>query len=113
MRVAALAAGLSIVAGATGALAQPAPQSNVCLKTYQIDHTKSPDDHTILFTMKDGSVYQSKLTGNCPQLSINGFSYVATPPSDVCGNLQSIRVIRTGSVCLLGPLIQITPKSGG
>jgi|SRR3954447_22404276 hypothetical protein len=113
MRVAALAAALSIVASATGALAQPAPKSNVCLKTYQIDHTKSPDDHTVIFYMRDGSAYQSNLTGNCPELSINGFSYVATPPSDVCGNLQSIRVIRTGSVCLLGPLVQITPKSGG
>ena len=114
MRLAALAAALSIAIGATGiAVAQPAPKSNVCIKTYLIDHTKSPDDHTILFTMKDGSVYQSNLTGNCPQLSINGFSYVATPPSDVCGNLQSIRVIRTGSVCLLGPLVQIAPKSGG
>jgi hypothetical protein len=114
MRFAALVAVLSTaVIGATGAIAQPASKPNVCLKTYLIDHTKSPDDHTILFTMKDGSVYQSNLTGNCPQLSINGFSYVATPPSDVCGNLQSIRVIRTGSVCLLGPLVQITPKSGG
>jgi hypothetical protein len=114
MRFAALVAVLATaVISATGAIAQPAPKSNVCLKTYLIDHTKSPDDHTILFTMKDGSVYQSNLTGNCPQLSINGFSYVATPPSDVCGNLQSIRVIRTGSVCLLGPLVQITPKSGG
>ena len=114
MRVAALSAALLLAAGfAAGAVAQPAQKPNVCLKTYLIDHTKSPDDRTIIFTMKDGSAYQSNLTGNCPQLSINGFSYVATPPDDVRGNLQSIRVIRTGSVCLLGPLVQITPKSGG
>jgi hypothetical protein len=114
MKVAALSAALLLAAGTgTGTMAQPAPKTNVCLKTYLIDHTKSPDDRTVIFYMKDGSSYQSNLTGNCPELSINGFSYVATPPDDVCGNLQSIRVIRTGSVCLLGPLVQITPKSGG
>lgn len=112
MKVAVLAAGLLAAGMTTGAIAQPAPKTNVCIKTFQIDHTKSPNDRTVLFTMKDGSVYQSNLTGNCPELSINGFSYVATPPSDVCGNLQSIRVIRTGAVCLLGPLVQIAPKRG-
>lgn len=113
MKVVALSAALLLTAGADTGMAQPAQKANICLKTYLIDHTKSPDDRTIIFTMKDGSSYQSNLTGNCPELSINGFAYVATPPSDVCGNLQSIRVIRTGSVCLLGPLVQITPKSGG
>src|SRR3954469_21647773 len=114
MRFAALVAVLATaVISATGAIAQPAPKSNVCLKTYLIDHTKSPDDRTIVFTMKDGSAYQSTLPTLCPQLSINGFAYVATPPSDVCGNLQTIRVIRTGSVCMLGPLVQVAPKRGG
>lgn len=100
--------------GATPALAQPAPPKNVCLKTYLIDHTKAPNDRTIIFYMKDGSAYQSTLSTACPQLSFNGFSYVATPPEDVCGNLQSIRVVRSHSVCLLGPLVQIAPaKRGG
>ena len=107
----ALAALLILIAGASSAGAQPAPKTNVCLKTYLIDHTKAPNDRTIIFTMKNGAVYQSTLPTVCPQLSFNGFSYVATPPDQICGNLQSIRVIRTGSVCLLGPLVQITPKA--
>jgi hypothetical protein len=109
----ALATLLVLIAGASSAEAQPALKTNVCLKTYLIDHTKAPNDRTILFTMKDGSVYQSTLPATCPQLSFNGFSYVATPPEDVCGNLQSIRVVRSHSVCLLGPLVQIAPARPG
>jgi hypothetical protein len=116
MKAIALAAALLMATGMSAATAQtatPMPHGNVCLKTYLIDHTKAPNDRTLIFYMKNGAAYQSMLPSNCPQLSIYGFSYVATPPSDVCGNLQSIRVIRTGSVCLLGPLVQITPRSGG
>lgn len=114
MKGIALAAALAMagIATATAQTATPMPHGNVCLKTYLIDHTKSPNDRTIVFYMKDGSAYQSSLPTLCPQLSINGFAYVATPPSDVCGNLQSIRVIRTGSVCMLGPLVQVAPKRG-
>lgn len=90
-----------------------AAPSPVCVDTYQIDHTKTPDNRTVIFFMKDGSAYQSTLAFACPMLRLNGFSYVATPPARICGNLQSIRVLRTGSVCLLGPLVPITPSSKG
>jgi len=107
-------AALALVLGASPTVAQPAaPKGNICLKTYLIDHTKAPNDRTILFYMKDGSAYQSTLLADCPQLSFNGFSYVATPPEDVCGNLQSIRVVRSHSVCLLGPFVQIAPARPG
>jgi hypothetical protein len=109
----ALATLLILTAGASPSMAQPASKENVCLKTYLIDHTKAPNDRTIIFYMKDGSAYQSSLPAECPQLSFNGFSYVATPPEDVCGNLQSIRVVRSHSVCLLGPLVQIAPARPG
>ena len=112
MKLAAAALVLAIAAAAP-ASAQPESKPNVCLKTYLIDHTKAPDDRTIIFTMKDGSAYQSTLPAACPQLSFNGFSYVATPPADVCGGLQSIRVVRTGAVCLLGPFVQIAPARSG
>ena len=111
MKAATLASLLALTGMTTaGAMAQ-APTGNTCIRTTLIDRTKSPDDRTILFSMKNGAVYQSTLPANCPELSFNGFSYVATPPDQICGNLQSIRVIRTGSVCLLGPLVQITPKA--
>jgi hypothetical protein len=111
MRAAALAFVLALsCVSATGAFSQTAA-GNTCIRTTLIDHTKAPDDRTIIFAMKNGAVYQSTLPTICPQLSFNGFSYVATPPDQICGNLQSIRVIRTGSVCLLGPLVQITPTA--
>jgi hypothetical protein len=95
------------------ALSQPAAKSNICIRSYQIDHTKAPNDRTLIFYMKNGAAYQSTLVSNCPQLGVYGFSYMPAPPDQICGNLQSIRVIRTGSVCVLGPLVPITPKAGG
>jgi hypothetical protein len=76
---------------------------NVCLRTYDVDHTKAPDDRTIIFYMKDRTAWITHLKSLCPQLTFNGFSYVATPPEDICGNLHAIRVIRSGSVCMMGP----------
>jgi hypothetical protein len=114
MKSAIVTAAVMLVLGASSyAAAQPAPRSNVCIRSYFIDHTKAPNDRTLVFYMKNGAAYQSTLPSNCPQLSLYGFAYVATPPDEICGNLQSIRVIRSGSVCLLGPLVQITPKGGG
>ncbi|MBV8799744.1 MAG: hypothetical protein JOY77_00635 [Alphaproteobacteria bacterium] len=111
--IAMAASAATLAAVATSALAQ-APEGksgSTCLRTVLIDRTKAPDDRTLLFYMKNGAVYQSTLPANCPQISIYGFSYVATPPDQICGNLQTIRVIRTGAMCLLGPLVQITPKA--
>jgi hypothetical protein len=115
MKVAALAAGLSVIwaVSAAAQTAQPIPpKGNVCLQTYLIDHTRTPNDRTIIFYMKNGSAYQSTLSSACPLLTFNGFSYVAQQ-DQICGNLQSIRVVRSGAVCLLGPFVQITPKGGG
>ena len=109
MRAVLIASALALASLATGAMAQNS--GSKCLRTILIDRTKAPNDRTILFYMKNGAVYQSTLPTTCPQVSIYGFSYVATPPDEICGNLQSIRVIRNGAVCLLGPFVQITPKA--
>jgi hypothetical protein len=82
---------------------------NVCLNILWIDHTKAPDDRSIIFYMKDKKSWITHLKSLCPQLSFNGFSYVATPPEDVCGNLQAIRVLRSGAVCMMGPFEPYTP----
>src|ERR1041385_427570 len=87
------------------ALAAAPARANICIRSYQIDHTKAVNDRTLIFYMKNGSAYQSTLVSSCPELTIYGFSYMPTPPDQICGNLQSIRVIRTGSVCMLGPLV--------
>jgi len=82
---------------------------NVCLRGYWIDHTKAPDDKTIIFTMKDNTQWITHLKSLCPQLMINGFSYVATPPDDVCGSLQAIKSNRSGAVCMIGPFEPYSP----
>jgi hypothetical protein len=84
---------------------------NTCLKSYWIDHTRAPDDRTIIFYMKDNKAWLTHLKGLCPQLSSNGFVYVATPPAEVCGSLQAIRVIRSDAVCMIGPLEPYTPPA--
>lgn len=86
-----------------------ATPENVCLRTNEIDHTTSPDDKTILFYVRQGKVWRNALVTNCPMLSVNGFEYSPTPSREICGNMQSIRVLRTGSVCLLGSFTEQTP----
>ena len=93
------------------ALAAAAPPGNVCIRTLDIDHTKAPDNRTILFYMKDGKVWSATLTSYCPELVFNGFVYGPTPPDNICGNMQTIRVIRTGAICEMGPLVPETPRS--
>lgn len=102
---------LAALVAATAARAQPDTTmgGNVCIKTNWIDHTKAPDDRTILFYMRDHKVWMTHLSNLCPQLRINGFIYMPTPPDQICGNLQSIRVIRSGAVCMMGPLLPYMP----
>jgi hypothetical protein len=86
------------------------PQTNVCLYTYLIDSTDTPDESTIVFHMKDGKTWANKLPRRCPGLRFHGFSYVVRGNNEICGNLQSIRVLETGNVCLLGPFVPSETK---
>ena len=97
----------SAFAAGPSAFAQPGPAGNVCIRTLDIDHTKTPDNRTILFYMKDGKEWSTTLTSYCPELRFNGFVYVATPPDNICGNMQAIRVIRSGAICEMGPLVPV------
>jgi hypothetical protein len=78
----------------------------VCLASYQIDHTEIPDDNTILFYMRDRSVWQNTLPQTCVGLRLDprGFTYDATDPAtdEICDNLITIRLNTTQSVCMLG-----------
>lgn len=99
------------LAATLAAGAQPATPAAgpMCIQTYNIDHTRAPNDHTILFYMKDGTVLQTNTRNACPGLSINGFRYVSDPAPQFCPNVQSIRVLRMGGVCMLGPFTPYTP----
>ena len=81
----------------------------VCLRSLDIDHTKAPNDRTILFYMKDGNVWSTTLRSDCPELRFNGFEYGATPPDSICANMQTIRVLKSGAICEIGPLVPANP----
>jgi hypothetical protein len=92
--------------------AQAAEESDAgktCLWTYQIDYTDVPDERTIVFHMKGGEVWTSKLPRRCPGIRFHGFSYVVRGNDQLCGGLDSIRVLKTGSVCQLGPFERNAP----
>ncbi len=108
----AIAIGLLMACSVSAAFAQSTytmQGGNVCLRGYAVDHTKAPDDRTIIFYMKDNKTWVTHLKSLCPQLMVSGFSYVASPPDDICGNLQAIKVIRTGAICMMGPFEPYTP----
>jgi len=97
-----------VVGGAHSASAQNASRP-VCLRSIDIDHTKTPNAHTILFFMKDGKVWSTTLRSDCPELIFNGFAYVPTPRDNICANMQTIRVLKSGAVCEIGPLVPASP----
>jgi len=98
---------------AVPAHAQPAATragGNVCLTTWQIDHTTVPDRRTILFHMHGGKIWKNTLRNACTGLKDYGFAYSPTPSNQICGNMQAIRVLHAGSVCLLGAFEPYTPS---
>jgi len=105
----AVIAGLAISAAAAEEPKPAAPARNtVCLWTYQIDHTTVPDKSTILFHMRDGKIWKNTLPQPCSGLLFHGFAYVAHA-DQICSNMQSIQVIDTHEVCMLGAFEPYTP----
>ena len=87
----------------------PAVAAPVCLNTYYISSSHVVDARTILFKMKNGTVWRNTLTARCPGLLFNGYSYVLHG-RELCGDMQSIRVLTTHEVCLLGKFTQEVPN---
>jgi hypothetical protein len=89
-------------------ISAPEP-AKVCIHTRQIVNDTSPDARTILFTMRDGSVWRNSLQSACPDLKFNGFRWTVRFSDEVCDNDQSITVLQSGQVCQLGRFTQVTP----
>lgn len=86
----------------------PTDAGPICLKTYLIHSTKVVDSKTIDFRMTDGTVYRNALRSPCSGLNFNGFVY-RTRTGEICDNSQSIRVLRTHQVCMLGAFTKLPP----
>ena len=86
-----------------------APQKNVCLWVNRIDHTRVLNDHQILFFETNGKIWQSNLPVPCRTMtSQDGFAWESGIP-EICGNVEQIRVLRTGEHCLLGAFVPYVP----
>jgi len=89
----------------------PAWATNTCLRTRDIVSTDSKDGKTLVFKMRDGRTLVNHLQGICPDLKFEGFSWVIRGGIDeVCENEQSLHVLRSGEVCVLGKFDQPTVK---
>jgi hypothetical protein len=88
---------------AATAFSFPAWSANTCLRTRDIVSTDSKDGKTLVFKMRDGRTLVNHLQGICPDLKFDGFSWVIRGGlDDVCENEQTLRVLRSGEVCVLG-----------
>ena len=106
-----IAAALAGIGAGVARADPPAPPPDhhpVCLWTYMIDHTHTVDPKTVLFTMKNGDVWKNTLPQACNGLTFNGFEYV-TRDGSICDNMQSIMVLRTHEVCMLGAFTREMP----
>ena len=103
---------LSLTVAFAIATVAPAVAAPTCLYTYLIDRTKVVDAQTIDFRMRDGTVYRNVLQHKCTGLRFNGFVY-RVQTDQICDNLQSIRVLQTNDICLLGAFTKLpTPPAG-
>lgn len=101
----------TIVAALTLAVVMAAPASaKICLSVHDIVNTRSDDGKTLLFKMRNGQTLVNHLQGSCPDLRFNGFVWTIRNPETVCENEQSLRVLRSGEVCVLGKFDP--PKAG-
>jgi hypothetical protein len=94
---------------------QPASAAvNVCLNIHDIATTKpNRDGTTITFKMRDGKLWRNNLKGPCPDLAFSGFAWKTGGMDEVCENEQSLRVLQSGQICMLGKFTQVTSAPGG
>ena len=103
----------NILCAILGTIASVSPTwaANTCLRTRDIVSTDSKDGKTLVFKMRDGRILVNHLQGICPDLKFEGFSWVIRGGIDeVCENEQSLRVLQSGEVCVLGKFDQPTVK---
>jgi hypothetical protein len=100
--VAALALMVTLVASPTFA--------NTCLKTSDIVSSSSKDGKLLVFQMRNGQTLVNHLQGVCPDLEYNGFVWTVRGVGTVCENMQSLRVLNSGQVCVLGKFDAPTDK---
>ena len=84
-------------------VAAPESAATTCIDSRKIDSAHSDDGKTMIFKMKDGTTMVNHLQGVCSDLKFNGFAWtLRSGDTQICENQQSLRVIQSGQICVLG-----------
>jgi hypothetical protein len=81
----------------------------ICVRNRDIQSTTPLDGKTLIITMRDGTVWRNRLQGNCSDLRFNGFVWVIHGPEEVCEYSQSLKVLQSGQICVLGKFTREKP----
>ena len=110
--VATLASTLSptLAAALVVTAASPALAARTCVQVRDIDSATSKDGKLMTFRMKDGRVLVNHLQGVCSDLRYEGFVWTVRGTEDICENQQSLKVLRSGQICLLGKFDLVKDK---
>jgi hypothetical protein len=91
------------------AAASPA-SAKMCVQSRDIQGTDSKDGKLLTFRMRDGRVLVNHLQGVCSDLRFEGFEWVLHGTDDICENQQSLKVLRSGQICILGKFDVVKDK---
>jgi hypothetical protein len=75
--------------------------SQVCLQSNLVDHTEILNRNQILFYMTGKKVWLNTLRAPCSIDRTDGFVWKSSI-AQYCDNLETIKIIRTGQICMLG-----------
>lgn len=91
----------------TCTVASAQPSETRCVHTNRIDQIKRARDGTFIdFQMRGGVTYRNTLRNKCPGLSTSGIGYKTRGTATLCRG-ETVRVLKTGGVCILGPFVEI------
>lgn len=115
MKVVSLAIAMLLGAASASSAGSDSPDvvaGPACLEASLVDSTGVIDDRTILFHMRNGTVWKNTLRQSCPNLKFRqGFSQVVRS-GEICANKQIISVLGTKNTCQLGDFtLQSRPRS--
>src|SRR5580658_4718014 len=74
----------------------------LCLPEEDLRSASSSDGKTLVMRMRDGKVWNSRLKGDCPSLKFNGVVWVIHDPQGICEDTQSLQVLQSDQICILG-----------
>ena len=107
-------AALTAALWSLASLAQSMPQSQNCISLLMLDHTDVIDDKTILFHMKDDTIFRNTLPLSCPSLDFEDAFLYRVALNQLC-DTDVITVILNagfglmpGSSCGLGKFVRIS-----